>query len=202
MRCGDWLLELKAVLPHGAWLPWLRDHCNGISERTAQGYMKLAGNRTFIEANPQRVADLSIRGAMRSIRTRSDELGRAGGPRAQSADNGDSPAGDHRLEALTAAWNAASSETKASFISTIRSELEERFPSIFAAGSGCSRKSPTIVEHEGLAPVAVVPTREAKRSTRRHAALLESVDADTDADLAAGLATMRNIRRTPVHGGS
>jgi len=35
------LLKAKAALPHGGWLPWLRDCCP-ISERTAQLYMRIA----------------------------------------------------------------------------------------------------------------------------------------------------------------
>src|SRR6266849_265246 len=62
MAAGDALIEAKAQLKHGEWLPWLKGHCE-ISERTAQVYMRLARNRSEIEANPQRVADLSLRGA-------------------------------------------------------------------------------------------------------------------------------------------
>jgi len=35
MAAGDLLLEAKAQVPHGQWLPWLREHC-AMSERTAQ----------------------------------------------------------------------------------------------------------------------------------------------------------------------
>jgi hypothetical protein len=34
---------------HGEWLPWLADHCK-LSKRTAQLYMRVAANRTEIEA--------------------------------------------------------------------------------------------------------------------------------------------------------
>jgi hypothetical protein len=56
----------KAQLKHGQWLPWLRDHCS-MSERTAQLYMRMAKARPEVEANPQRVADLTLRGAMAVI---------------------------------------------------------------------------------------------------------------------------------------
>jgi len=62
MAAGDALIEAKAQLKHGAWLPWLKGHCE-ISERTAQVYMRLARNRSEIETNPQRAADLSLRAA-------------------------------------------------------------------------------------------------------------------------------------------
>jgi hypothetical protein len=62
MNAGDLLIEVKAQLKHGQWLPWLAEHCD-ISERTAQLYMRLARARPEIEANAQRVADLSLRGA-------------------------------------------------------------------------------------------------------------------------------------------
>jgi hypothetical protein len=38
---GKLLIEAKAKLPHGQWLPWLRDHCS-LSERKAQRYMAIA----------------------------------------------------------------------------------------------------------------------------------------------------------------
>ena len=35
MAAGDLLIEAKAQIPHGQWLPWLKDRVD-ISERTAQ----------------------------------------------------------------------------------------------------------------------------------------------------------------------
>ena len=62
IEAGCKFIEAKALLLHGEWLPWLRDHV-GMSERTAQDYMALAR-----DPNPQRVADLSIRGALEQVR--------------------------------------------------------------------------------------------------------------------------------------
>jgi hypothetical protein len=61
MAAGDLLIEAKAQLKHGQWLPWLAKHCV-ISERTAQLYVKLAKNRTTIEKEQIRndVADLTL----------------------------------------------------------------------------------------------------------------------------------------------
>ena len=63
MAAGDLLIEAKAQVPHGQWLPWLAENCT-ISERTAQLYAKLAKNRATIEkamSNPQSaVADLTL----------------------------------------------------------------------------------------------------------------------------------------------
>ncbi|BET67416.1 hypothetical protein ASA1KI_23340 [Opitutales bacterium ASA1] len=42
VQCGDLLTRQKASLPHGAWLPWLADHCPDISAETARRYMRLA----------------------------------------------------------------------------------------------------------------------------------------------------------------
>jgi hypothetical protein len=41
VAAGKMLIEAKAALKHGEWLPWLRDHCH-ISERKAQRYMAIA----------------------------------------------------------------------------------------------------------------------------------------------------------------
>jgi hypothetical protein len=34
MTAGDLLIEAKALVPHGQWLPWLAEHCE-MAERTA-----------------------------------------------------------------------------------------------------------------------------------------------------------------------
>jgi hypothetical protein len=59
IKAGELLLEAKAQLKHGQWLPWLKDHCQ-ISERTARLYMRVAKNKTEIG----NVADLTVRGAV------------------------------------------------------------------------------------------------------------------------------------------
>ncbi len=63
IKAGRLLIEAKNQVPHGQWLRWLQKHCQ-VSERMAQYYMTLA--RAF-EANPQRVADLAMREAIKVI---------------------------------------------------------------------------------------------------------------------------------------
>jgi len=71
MTAGDLLLEAKALVKHGEWLPWLAAHCE-ISERTAQLYMRCAKNRKAIEANTQPIADLSLNEAAALLMLSSD----------------------------------------------------------------------------------------------------------------------------------
>jgi len=60
IQAGTLLLEAKAEISHGQWLPWLRDQCT-LSERTAQLYMRTAKNRTTIEEHIRTAdADLSL----------------------------------------------------------------------------------------------------------------------------------------------
>jgi hypothetical protein len=66
MAAGQLLIAAKKQLKHGAWLPWLRDHCV-MPERTARLYMRLAGNRELIETQIGNVADFSVRGAIALI---------------------------------------------------------------------------------------------------------------------------------------
>jgi hypothetical protein len=66
MADGDLLIQAKAKVNHGGWQLWLKEHC-AFSERTAQVYMQLAENRAVIEAKAQRVADLTLRGAVKAI---------------------------------------------------------------------------------------------------------------------------------------
>ena len=51
---GQRLIEAKAMLPHGEWLPWLTEQVQ-FSERSAQNFMKLARQWS----NPQALADLA-----------------------------------------------------------------------------------------------------------------------------------------------
>lgn len=54
LEIGKLLIEAKEAIPHGDWLPWLRDRVE-FSERTAQNFMRVA--REYA-SNPQLVADL------------------------------------------------------------------------------------------------------------------------------------------------
>ena len=60
MTCGDLLIEAKAKLEYGKWLPWLAEHCASLSARTAQVYISLAKNRAAIEAKSADAADLTM----------------------------------------------------------------------------------------------------------------------------------------------
>jgi hypothetical protein len=65
LTCGELLLKAKAEVPHGQWLPWLRANVT-FSERSAQGYMEVAREH---RSNPQRVADMSLRRMLKTLRT-------------------------------------------------------------------------------------------------------------------------------------
>ena len=58
VRAGTFLAEAKQKVAHGGWLPWLKENF-AFSERTAQGYMRVA--RELPKLKAQRVADLSFR---------------------------------------------------------------------------------------------------------------------------------------------
>jgi Protein of unknown function (DUF3102) len=68
IQAGSKLIEAKALLPHGEWLPWLRDHV-GISDRRASDYMRLARSGLQIGS----AADLSIRAALASVAESDDK---------------------------------------------------------------------------------------------------------------------------------
>lgn len=57
------LLEAKELCGHGNFCSWLEDNFDG-SERIAQVYMRLYSKRAVLEAKAQRVADLTVRGAV------------------------------------------------------------------------------------------------------------------------------------------
>jgi hypothetical protein len=74
-QAGDLLLEAKRGLPHGAWLPWLGEHCPTLSPWTAQAYMRVARRWPELEAaNTGRVTHLSTRAALQSLTMFSAQL--------------------------------------------------------------------------------------------------------------------------------
>jgi hypothetical protein len=66
IELGGMLLEKKEGMRQGEWGPWLRAYFQG-SERQAQRFMKLYRDRDKLRANPTRVADMSLRQALRAI---------------------------------------------------------------------------------------------------------------------------------------
>jgi len=67
VRAGALLIDAKRVVDHGNWLPWLRENF-GLSERSAQNFMKLSRDMaTLPAANAKRVALLPLREALASI---------------------------------------------------------------------------------------------------------------------------------------
>jgi hypothetical protein len=65
VRAGELLWQAKRKAGHGRWLEWIAENCE-FSERTAQIYMKLADALPQM-ANPQRLVDLSLTGAIKMI---------------------------------------------------------------------------------------------------------------------------------------
>lgn len=66
IACGLALQEAREQVPHGGWLPWLKENVR-FSERMARNYLNLAANR-------QRVADLnSVREALAYLSSEGDE---------------------------------------------------------------------------------------------------------------------------------
>ena len=60
LEAGRLLLEAKAQVGHGAWLPWLQEHFQG-KPRTARTYVLLAQRWPQVEAKWPRAANLSLR---------------------------------------------------------------------------------------------------------------------------------------------
>lgn len=53
-QCGQKLIEAKAQVSHGEWLPWLKANCPEIPERTARVYMKIKTAVTADLPEPER----------------------------------------------------------------------------------------------------------------------------------------------------
>jgi Protein of unknown function (DUF3102) len=61
LKIGELLIDAKAQLSHGEWLPWVGEH-TPLSARSAQAYMQLAA-----EPNAQATAHLTIEAALHAI---------------------------------------------------------------------------------------------------------------------------------------
>jgi hypothetical protein len=72
IAAGELLNEAKEHIPHGQWLPWLREHC-GVTPRSAQGYMKLARNRAEIEGKCETISHFTISEALALLSKRSHD---------------------------------------------------------------------------------------------------------------------------------
>jgi len=69
IACGQLLIEAKAQVQHGEWLPWLEANCE-LSARQAQKYMRLASEGPdLLAANTPSKADLTIDEALAVIAT-------------------------------------------------------------------------------------------------------------------------------------
>jgi hypothetical protein len=65
-QCGELLIETKAQVGHGEWLPWLADHCE-VSQRQAWAYMQVAEGWDELTAKLEPGSNLSIKGALRLL---------------------------------------------------------------------------------------------------------------------------------------
>ncbi len=65
IEAGTALIEAKALLKHGQWLPWLKEHCH-LSERTAQLYMKIVR----LGFNAEGLARIGIKATGQAIEAR------------------------------------------------------------------------------------------------------------------------------------
>jgi hypothetical protein len=118
---GGFLIEASNKIPHGEWLLWLADNCT-VSERTAQFYMRLARERPAIEAKTQRVADLTLRGAVKLLAAPLNEqtVGQSEPTGSTKTRKKKAPV-TRSLRKLRSAWNSSSEKTRNDFLTFAKS---------------------------------------------------------------------------------
>jgi len=72
IAAGALLIDAKAQLKHGEWMPWLADHCS-IPDRTVRLYMRLARNKSKLDPIMATVADFTVRSAVALLTNAEDE---------------------------------------------------------------------------------------------------------------------------------
>lgn len=113
---GELLLQAKALLPHGQWLPWLEENCQ-VSPRQAQRYMQVADRWEAIAKNDA-ASYLTIDEAIRASESRSDKHREAV---SQIEAN---------LPGLRAAWQGFNSVERDILVCEVRSHFDEEIASI------------------------------------------------------------------------
>ncbi len=121
LKAGELLIVAKSKVAHGAWLPWLAEHCE-VAERTARAYMRLANELPRLdEVKRQRVADLSLRETLKALAAPSkpiSSLERAKACISQQAEKIENPA--ERAEALSEATKKAQHEAMEQHLAAIK----------------------------------------------------------------------------------
>lgn len=64
---GDKLIQAKAQVEHGQWLPWLAANCPRLATRTAQAYMKLAREWEVLTLKYAESAHLTLDSALKLL---------------------------------------------------------------------------------------------------------------------------------------
>lgn len=68
ITAGRLLIEVKARLPHGEFLPWLKANCSDVNQRTAQRYVQVAKNwDAWDDQRRHAVSRLSLRNVLKSF---------------------------------------------------------------------------------------------------------------------------------------
>jgi hypothetical protein len=161
-RAGDLLVDAKATVGHGAWLPWVEKNLR-FSARTATGYMQIAARWSELESAT--VADLTLRGALKLLsapKTRPVPIAAqvTAGHRAEvppivhnrDLDGGEAVEVDQRerpddtdpgmawalrcqpdLAALLSAWDGASMNARERFVEIRGAEIRAEFRALKAA---------------------------------------------------------------------
>lgn len=79
IEAGALLIEAKAAVGHGGWLPWLDQNCT-VSPRTAQAYMRVARNVPKLKAKSATVAHLTLRDALSKMASHATLIARLPAP--------------------------------------------------------------------------------------------------------------------------
>lgn len=152
IEAGHLLIEAKAALSHGQWLPWLRDQV-GLSERSAQGYMRLAR----IGLKPATVADLGLRAAPAATATRRVPVPKAGqvliGKADENPQDEDSylvfawPVADRACLHAVRVWMPAGAGAPHDIIGTDKPFKREMLPEIMRVMQFPTAKAVFVIEH-------------------------------------------------------
>lgn len=111
---GELLNAAKGKLPHGKWLPFVKEDCR-MAERTAQLYMQLAAGRPAIEAKSATLADLTFNEALKLINATA----------LQSVGDGTTPVTGGATETTSAGQTPAKSSSKSKAVTPASTKLSD-----------------------------------------------------------------------------
>lgn len=142
LEAGKLLTEAKRLCPHGTWQPWLEENFEG-SIRTAQAYMRVAREYPKLDGKAQRVALLTLRGAVAAVANNSRTI---------------TTVPTTKQDAVLGAWEAHNCKNACQAVCRAEREAEARQAAESPRPATVSPPDPEPLDEETVARIEILKT--------------------------------------------